>query len=396
MKTILLLITGSIAAYKTPDLVRQFRKTGVRVIPVVTKGGAQFVAPLALQAVAEEQVYGELFSLTDEAKMGHINLSRVSDAVLVAPASADFIAKMAYGLADDLASTAILAADKPVFIAPAMNPKMWQAKATQDNVAMLRQRGVRVIGPDNGMAACGEDGEGRMAEPAAIVRTLTDFLDVEGSGVLAGRHALVTAGPTYEAIDPVRFIGNHSSGKQGVAIAEALALAGAKVTLVLGPSAVIPSPLVEQVVRVTSAGEMQKAVEKALPADVAVFAAAVADWRVAKPAGDKLKKEKGAPALHFTANPDILMQVAGRKNGRPKLVIGFAAETRDVVKAAKEKRRRKGADWLIANDVSKDVFGSGSNTVHFITEKKTAAWPRMSKQAVAEKLVERIVDYFEE
>ncbi len=390
-KTILLIVTGSIAAYKTPELIRLLVKEGARVIPVLTKGGEQFVTALTLQTLAQEKTYSELFSLTDEAEMGHIKLSRMSDCVVIAPASADFMAKMAHGLADDLASTLVLASTKPVLCAPAMNPQMWAAQATQDNFKQLQQRGVRFIGPVSGDVACHEDGIGRMAEPADIVAAIQS--QFAHAGALKGKRVIITAGPTVEAIDPVRFISNHSSGKQGFAIAQALAQAGADVTLIHGPTAIMP-PHVKKTISVTSAQDMQKAVESALPADIAICTAAVADWRVKKVQGSKMKKGKAPLALALEENPDILASLSQHKK-RPRLVIGFAAETETLEKHAAEKLARKKCDWLLANDVSNGVFGADTNQILFLSSgKKPETWDRLSKSDVAEKLTKKIVSYF--
>lgn len=390
-KTILLIVTGSIAAYKAPELVRLLVKDGARVIPVLTKGGEQFVTALTLQTLAEEKTYSDLFSLTDEAEMGHIKLSRIADCVVIAPASADFIAKMAHGLADDLASTLLLANTKPVLCAPAMNPQMWSAAATQENVKTLRARGVQFIGPVSGDVACHEDGIGRMTEPADIFAAIKSH--VSNAGALKGRRVIITAGPTVEAIDPVRFISNHSSGKQGFAIAQALAQAGADVTLIHGPTA-IAAPHVKKTIAVTSADDMNKAVQAALPADIAICAAAVADWRVKQTQTQKMKKGKVLPTLVLEENPDILASLSQHKK-RPKLVIGFAAETEQLESHAKAKLARKKCDWLLANDVSKGVFGADTNTILFLTSgKKAETWDKLSKSDVAAKLTQKIVSYF--
>jgi phosphopantothenoylcysteine decarboxylase/phosphopantothenate--cysteine ligase len=391
-KTILLIVTGSIAAYKAPDLIRLLVKDGARVIPVLTKGGAQFVTPLTLQTLAEDKTYSELFSLTDEAEMGHIKLSRISDLVVVAPASADFMAKMAYGLADDLASTLVLANNKPLLVAPAMNPQMWAAAATQDNFKTLQKRSVQFVGPVSGDVACHEDGMGRMAEPAEIFESIK--AQFANSGALKGKRVIITAGPTVEAIDPVRFISNHSSGKQGFAIANALARAGADVTLIHGPTALTPSQSIKKTVSVTSADDMNKAVQSALPADIAICAAAVADWRVKKTQNNKIKKGNKLPALELEENPDILASISQHKK-RPKLVIGFAAETESLEKNAAAKLARKKCDWLLANDVSNGVFGADSNEILFLSSgKKPEKWNKLSKTDVAEKLTQKIVSYF--
>ena len=391
-KRILLVIAGGIAAYKVLELMRRLRERGADVRCVLTKAGAEFVTPLSVAVLSANEVYQDLFSLTDEADIGHIRLARDCDLVVVAPATADLMAKMAAGLADDLASSVLLATDRPVLIAPAMNPFMWQNPATQANLATLAARGIRRIGPNAGeMAERGEAGEGRMAEPAEILAAVEARLG--GGQPLAGLAALVTSGPTHEPIDPVRYIANRSSGKQGHAIAAALAEAGAAVTLVSGPSRERDPPGA-RVVHVETAREMLAAATAALPADIAVCAAAVADWRVASEAPDKLKKgEGGPPSLVLAENPDILrtLSVAGPK--RPRLVIGFAAETQAVIELATAKRIKKGCDWIIANDVSpaSGVFGGEANAVHVVDAGGVESWPRASKAEVAERLVRRIV-----
>lgn len=392
-RRVLLIITGGIAAYKSLELIRRLRDRGVRVRCILTRGGAQFVTPLSVAALSEEKVYQDLFSLTDESEMGHIRLSREADLVVVAPATADIMAKMAAGMADDLATTALLATDKPVLIAPAMNTFMWTHPATQDNLATLRRRGVRVVGPNAGDLACGEVGAGRMAEVPEIVAAVDAFFAADaGTKPLAGRRAVVTSGPTVEAIDPVRYIANRSSGKQGHAVAAALADLGAEVTLVSGP-VTLPDPAGVRVVAVESAREMLTACEAALPADILVCAAAVADWRV-EAAGQKLKKQPGGapPALVLSENPDILASLSRSGPQRPRLVVGFAAETESVVPHAVEKRRRKGCDWILANDVSPatGTFGGDDNTLHLITDSGVEDWPRLSKRAAADRLADRI------
>jgi len=390
-KSVLLVVSGGIAAYKALELIRLLRKEGAGVRCILTAAARQFVTPLSVSALSEEKVYGELFSLTDEAEMGHIQLSRSADLVVVAPATADLLAKLTHGLADDLASTALLATDKPVLAAPAMNVRMWQHPATQANLASLRQRGTLFVGPDEGAMACGEFGPGRMAEPAAILEAVEAFF-APAARPLQGRRALVTSGPTYEPIDPVRFIGNRSSGKQGHAIAAALAAAGAQVTLVSGPVA-LPDPPGVDVRRVETAAEMLEACRASLPADVAVCAAAVADWRVAASAPQKLKKGPGGPpALTFAENPDILATLSQPGPQRPRLVVGFAAETERVVEQATAKRLRKGCDWILANDVSPatGTFGGDSNLIHLIDARGSESWPVLSKAAVAERLAGRI------
>ncbi|WP_299781973.1 bifunctional phosphopantothenoylcysteine decarboxylase/phosphopantothenate--cysteine ligase CoaBC [uncultured Roseobacter sp.] len=388
-KHILLIIGGGIAAFKSLDLIRRLRERGASVTPVLTKAGEEFVTPLSVSALAGQKVYRDLFDLTDEAEMGHIQLSRVADLVVVAPATADLMAKMAGGLANDLASTVLLATDTPVLVAPAMNVRMWQHPATQRNLTTLLQDGVSVVGPNDGDMACGEFGPGRMAEPLEIVAAIEARV---ANGPLSGKRLIVTSGPTHEPIDPVRYIANRSSGAQGTAIARALAAQGAEVVFVTGPADVQPPGGVE-VIRVQTAREMQAAVEAALPADAAVFAAAVADWRVDGASTRKLKKSKdGLPRLEFAENPDILRQVAQMKKGRPGLVIGFAAETDDVVENATAKRARKGCDWIVANDVSEasGVMGGAENTVVIIDDSGTESWPTLSKSDVARRLAERI------
>ena len=387
-KRVLLIIGGGIAAYKALELIREIGKRGGTVRAILTKAGAEFVTPLSVASLSGEKVYTDLFSLTDEAEMGHIELSRSADIVVVAPATADLLAKMAHGLANDLASTALLATDKPVLVAPAMNVRMWQHAATQRNLATLKADGVQFIGPDEGVMACGEFGPGRMAEPLAIADAIERALSPVLQS-LAGKHVLVTSGPTHEPIDPVRYIANRSSGKQGHAIAAAAALAGAKVTLVSGPVA-IPDPAGVVTLHVETAAEMLAMVEKALPADIAVFCAAVADWRVAAQSGDKLKKtEAGPPALVLTPNPDILANIAHRTTDRPALVIGFAAETTHVLDYARGKLAQKGCDMIVANDVGGDngVMGGDMNTVHLVSKAGVESWPRLSKADVAERLV---------
>ena len=388
-KRILLIIGGGIAAYKALELIRLLSKAGASVVPVLTRAGEQFVTPLSVSAIAGARVHQELFDLTAEAEMGHIQLSRAADLVVVAPATADLLGKMATGRADDLASTLLMATDKRVLVAPAMNVRMWQHPAMQRNMALLAGDGVAVVGPDAGEMACGEFGPGRMAEPPAIVAAIEAMLS---AGPLAGRHVLVTSGPTHEPIDPVRYIANRSSGAQGTALAAALRDLGARVTFVTGP-ATVPPPAGVSVVRVETAGEMLAAVEAALPADVAVMAAAVADWRVANAGAQKMKKDGTgrAPALEFAENPDILAHVSQGAH-RPRLVVGFAAETEKVVEHATAKRARKGCDWIVANDVSPatGIMGGTENAVVLITGEGAEVWPRMGKDAVARHLAERI------
>jgi phosphopantothenoylcysteine decarboxylase / phosphopantothenate---cysteine ligase len=383
---ILLIVGGGIAAYKACELIRLLRGAGMSVRCVLTEGGAQFVTPMTLAALSEQPVHTSLWDLKDEAEMGHIRLSREADLVVIAPATADLMARMAAGIADDLATTLLLATDKPVLAAPAMNVRMWQHPATRRNVAQLRVDGVTVLEPDEGPMACGEFGPGRLPEPEAILAAIQAKLR---SGPLAGKHVLVTAGPTHEPIDPVRYIANRSSGRQGFAIAAALARQGARVTLVSGPVQ-LPTPPGVQRIDVETAREMATAVDAALPADAAVLVAAVADWRV-EPSGAKIKKQAdGPPALTLQENPDILAGLS-RDPRRPRLVVGFAAETENVVANAQAKLARKGCDWIVANDVSGDVMGGTDNTVHLVTAQSVESWDRSSKEAVAERLAQRIV-----
>ena len=397
-KRILLIVSGGIAAYKALDLIRRLRERGAAVRCALTRAGAEFVTPLSLAALSEDKVYTDLFSLTTESEMGHIRLSREADLLVVAPASADIIAKMAAGLADDIATTALLATDKPVMIAPAMNVRMWEHAATRANIATLERRGVLRVGPVPGDMACGEYGEGRMSEVPDIVAAIESFFATPtGARPLAGRRALVTSGPTREPIDPVRFIANHSSGKQGHAIAEALSRLGAETILVSGPVS-LPDPQGLSVVHIETARDMLHACEQALPVDVAVCAAAVADWRVKDARGQKIKKRNGKPpALALVENPDILKTLAtATGNRRPSLVVGFGAETEDIVKNAAEKRRRKGCDWLLANDVSPEsgTFGGDSNRLHLIREDGVEDWPKMSKADAATRLAQRVAEHF--
>jgi phosphopantothenoylcysteine decarboxylase/phosphopantothenate--cysteine ligase len=390
MQTVTLIISGGIAAYKALELIRLLKKAGYRVIPVLTRGGEQFVTPLSASALAEEKAHTDLFSLTDEMEMGHIRLARVADLVVVAPASADLIAKIAHGLADDLASTLLLATDKPVLVAPAMNPAMWASPAVQANIAALKKSGTMLFGPVAGETACGEEGMGRMAEPADLFEAIQNFFSRPGP--LHGKKMLVTAGPTLEPIDPVRFISNHSSGKQGYAIAEALLEAGADVTLISGP-VTLEAPKGARLVRVQTADEMLAAVEKTLPVDAAICAAAVADWKAQKTEDQKIKKASGVASLALTANPDILAHISQHKTKRPRLVVGFAAQTQDVAQEGAAKRARKGCDWLLANDVSGGVFGGEDNEVHFITAKTSKLWPLQSKKEVAKTLAGHIAAF---
>jgi phosphopantothenoylcysteine decarboxylase/phosphopantothenate--cysteine ligase len=406
---ILLVIGGGVAAYKALELIRRLRERGARTRVVMTRATKQFITPLSAAALSGDKVYDDLFSLTDEAEMGHIELSREADLVVVAPATADLLARMANGLADDLATTALLATDKKTLVAPAMNLRMWLHPATQRNVGVLRQDGILFVGPDDGEMACGEYGPGRMAEPLAIVAAIEAALakptglalpagvgrisGEKASGPLAGRHVLVTSGPTYEPIDPVRFIGNRSSGLQGHAIAQAAADAGARVTLVSGPVC-IPDPAGVQAVHVEDAREMLAAVQEALPADIFVAAAAVGDWRVAHFGAQKIKKSAGGPpTLALVENPDILATISRKSPARPALVVGFAAETEHVIENARDKLRRKRCDLILANNVAEGTgtFGGSANAVHLVTAAAVESWPKMSKQEVAQRLIERLV-----
>lgn len=430
---ILLVVGGGIAAFKVPELIRLLRQDGMAVTPVLTKAGAEFVTPLTLSALAETACHQELFDLTRESEMGHIQLSRAADLVVVVPATANLMARMAAGIADDLATTLLLATDKPVLIAPAMNVRMWEHPATRRNRRQLQQDGILFVGPGEGVMACGEYGDGRMAEPATILEAIRAQLGcpadapARGAGlpplllrddedpaeerplrlppeavvkmpsrrVLAGKHVVVTSGPTHEPIDPVRYIANRSSGAQGTAIAAALRQLGARVTFVTGPASV-PPPEGVDVVAVETAAEMREAVERALPADVAVMAAAVADWRVANARDSKIKKDGSGqiPALEFAENPDILAWISHLDDSRPALVVGFAAETDDVLAHATAKRLRKGCDWIVANDVhpSTGIMGGQENAVILITESGAEHWPRMAKTEVAGKLADRIAE----
>ena len=392
-KHVLLIVSGGIAAYKGLELIRLLRAQGCGVTCVLTTNAAHFVTPLSLQALSESKVYTDLFSLTDESEMGHIQLTRSADVLVVAPASADILAKMAAGLADDLASTLLLATDKPVLVAPAMNVRMWQHAATVANMALLTARGTHVVGPDEGPMACNEYGPGRLAEPPAILAAIQSMLSPNQP--LSGRRALVTSGPTHEPIDPVRYIANRSSGRQGHSIAAALAALGAHVTLISGPVSV-PDPAGVTMKRVESAREMLDACQAALPVDIAVFAAAVADWRVAGTSTGKIKKVPGAPppALELVPNPDILATIAQPGPKRPRLVIGFAAETSDLMANAQSKRERKNADWIVANDVSPatGIMGGEENVVHLITANGVEDWPRLAKHEVGRRLAARIAE----
>ena len=395
-KRVLLIVGGGIAAYKSLELIRLLAKDGIATRVILTKAGAEFVTPLSLGSLSGDKVYQDLFNLTDEAEMGHIELSRSADLVVVSPATADLMAKAANGLANDLASTTLLATDKPVLMAPAMNVRMWGHAATQRNVAQLRADGVTVMEPDEGPMACGEFGPGRLPEPQRIFEQIKAMLEGPTEfGRLSGFRAVITAGPTREPLDPVRFLSNHSSGKQGYAIAAALAKLGADVRLVTGPTQ-LAIPAGVTAVKVETALEMHKAVQANLPADIFVGVAAVADWRPATRATGKLKLKGGEEkvTLQLAENPDILKSVATRKKDRPRLVVGFAAETSDVEKHAKAKLTRKGCDWVIANDVSGDVMGGADNEIVLVSKGKVERWPRMGKSDVAQKLAERIAGAF--
>jgi len=396
-KTVLLIIGGGIAAYKTLELIRLLSKLGIGCRCILTRAAEEFVTPLSVASLSGDKVYTDLFSLTDEAEMGHIQLSRSADLVVVAPATADLMSKMASGMASDLATTALLATDKPVMIAPAMNVRMWQHPATQRNLQTLIGDGVMVVGPEDGDMACGEFGPGRLSEPEQIAKSINDFFEPDSAKPLRGRKILVTAGPTHEPIDPVRYIANRSSGKQGYAIADALAALGADVTLISGPTRLDANPNVT-LRSVESAQEMLLACEETLPVDVAVFAAAVADWRVNNEASQKIKKQAGAlPDLSLTENPDILATVSGSTSNRPALVIGFAAETENIVENGKAKLRKKGCDWIVANDVSVSTgtFGGEENQVFLLKGASAESWPKQSKQSVAKTLGTHISDFFQ-
>jgi phosphopantothenoylcysteine decarboxylase/phosphopantothenate--cysteine ligase len=394
-RRILLIISGGIAAFKSLDLIRRLRERGAMVTPVMTKASAEFVTPLSVSAMAGEKVFQDLFDLTSEAEMGHIELSRSADLIVVAPASADLIAKMAGGHANDLASTLLLATDTPVLVAPAMNLRMWSHAATQRNITSLKDDCINFVGPNEGDMACGEFGLGRMAEPLEIVTAIEEYFMAMGpANALAGRRVLVTSGPTHEPIDPVRYIANRSSGAQGSAIAKALIELGADVIFVTGPADVQP-PIGVHLIEVETAIQMLEAVEKEMPCDAAIFAAAVADWRVVDAPSSKIKKVNGQlPVLEFAENPDILARISNRTKTRPDLVVGFAAETEDVIANATKKRARKGCDWIVANDVSPEtgIMGGSENAVTLITSQGAQGWDRMSKSAVARQLAMKIAN----
>jgi phosphopantothenoylcysteine decarboxylase/phosphopantothenate--cysteine ligase len=392
-KRILLIVAGGIAAYKTPDLVRRLREKGASVRCVLTKGGEQFITPLTLSAVSGQPVHQDIFSLTEESEMGHIRLAKEADLVIIAPATADILARMAAGMANDLATTALLATEAPVLAAPSMNTRMWLHAATQANLVTLQGRGVRFVGPGEGDLACGDVGPGRMAEVMEIVAAVETIIN--GPRPLSGIKALVTSGPTYEPIDPVRFISNRSSGKQGHAVAAALAKLGAQVTLITGPVR-LPDPIGVETIHIESAREMLGAALGRLPVDVAVCAAAVADWTVSNASKEKRKKDAGGtpPTIELTPNPDILATLSERGSARPRLVVGFAAETEKLLEHAQTKLERKGCDWILANDVSpaSGTFGGDSNKIHLLSGHGVEDWPRMTKVAVAERLAQLIAD----
>ena len=389
IKNVLLIISGGIAAYKSLELIRLFVKNNIKVTTILTKGGSKFITPLSISGLSGEKVYEDLFSLKDETEMGHINLSRNADLIIVAPASANIIGRIANGLANDLASTVLLASNKKIYVAPSMNVEMWKSPFTQENIKKLKNNNIEIIGPDSGDLACGEEGSGRMTEPEKIYNAIISKkkkLNIK---------ALITAGPTYEAIDPVRFIGNKSSGKQGVAIAKSLYNLGAKVTLIIGPNNEnIPSGI--NVINIISAEEMLKEVKKIKNADIAICSAAVSDWKIDNPSKIKIKKSSSKPKIKLIANPDILASIAKRDINRPKLVIGFAAETNDLISNAQKKLKDKNCDWIIANDVLKnpDVFGGANNKITFITENKMEKWKKTNKNIIADKLAKKIEDFF--
>ena len=395
-KNILLVVSGGIAAYKSLELIRLLRKSGATINTILTSGGSQFVTPLSISALSENPVYTDLFSLKDESEMGHIRLSRIADLIVVAPASANTIAKLAYGLAEDLASTTLLAANKKILMAPAMNHMMWNYKATQDNIAELEKRGVEFIGPVEGDMACGEFGMGRMVEPETILSAIKNYFSEKP---LSGFKALVTAGPTYEPIDPVRFIGNRSSGKQGYAIAQALSEQGADVTLISGPTS-LAAPANVNLIKIETADDMYQSALKSLPTDIAVCTAAVSDWKVENASDQKMKKRASGetPMLHLAENPDILKAISNHEK-RPRLVVGFAAETENTLENAANKLKTKGCDWIIGNQVgekSNPVFGMDENEVIMVSSSQHEIWPRLSKQAVASRLVQKIISHMKD
>ena len=407
-KKVLLIISGGISAYKSLELIRELKVRNIKVRCILTKAGSQFVTPLSVEALTGDKVYQDLFSLTEKNEMGHIELSRDADLIVIAPATANIIAKMRAGIADDLATTALIATDKSVLIAPSMNVRMWEHASTQSNMMELQQRGINVIGPETGDMACGEYGVGRMSEPLSIAQKINEVL-LENKGMLqnqiitktkpmklVGRKAIVTSGPTKEAIDPVRYLTNHSSGRQGHAIAKALSEQGAETILISGPTQ-LPSPSGVTVKHVNSALEMLAACKEFLPADIVICAAAVADWRIANPNINKIKKNGELPVLELIENPDILLQISQLTKNRPYLVIGFAAETQDLIKNAQAKLSKKGCDWIMANDVSPETgtFGSEKNTIHIISKDGVEAWPTLTKEIIGQKISIRIAEFFD-
>ena len=393
-KKILLIITGGIAAYKSLELIRGFKEKDCDVTCVLTKSGSEFVTPLSIESLSENKVYTDLFNLTDEYEMGHIQLSRVADIILVAPATANIISKMAYGISDDLASTVLMATNKPVLVAPAMNVRMWMNNATQRNVITLKSDGIRFVGPVTGSMACGEYGEGRMTEPREVIKFTLEYLDTKNFSPLKNYSALVTSGPTREMIDPVRYISNESSGKQGHSIAKEIYELGAKTTLVTGPTS-IDDPIGPEIIKVKSADEMMDACESLLPTDIAVCAAAVGDYKISNASSEKIKKTGSSIHIELDENPDILKRISKRNSKRPKLVIGFAAETENLAFNAETKLKEKGCDWILANDISNgEIVGKDSNKVYFISSDEKMKWNAMSKINVAKKLSNKIVSYF--
>jgi phosphopantothenoylcysteine decarboxylase/phosphopantothenate--cysteine ligase len=407
-KKVLLIISGGISAYKSLELIRELKVRNIKVRCILTKAGSQFVTPLSVEALTGDKVYQDLFSLTEKNEMGHIELSRDADLIVIAPATANIIAKMRAGIADDLATTALIATDKSVLIAPSMNVRMWEHASTQSNMMELQQRGINVIGPETGDMACGEYGVGRMSEPLSIAQKINEVL-LENKGMLqnqiitktkpmklVGRKAIVTSGPTKEAIDPVRYLTNHSSGRQGHAIAKALSEQGAETILISGPTQ-LPSPSGVTVKHVNSALEMLAACKEFLPADIVICAAAVADWRIANPNINKIKKNGELPVLELIENPDILLQISQLTKNRPCLVIGFAAETQDLIKNAQAKLSKKGCDWIMANDVSPETgtFGSEKNTIHIISKDGVEAWPTLTKEIIGQKISIRIAEFLD-
>tara|TARA_B100000686_G_scaffold101382_1_gene108570 strand:- start:16723 stop:17916 length:1194 start_codon:yes stop_codon:yes gene_type:complete len=391
IKKILLIISGGIAAYKSLELIRIFTKNKIKVITILTSGGSKFITPLSISGLSGERVYDDLFSLKDETEMGHIQLSREVDALLVAPASANIIARTANGLADDLASTVILASNKPIYFVPSMNVEMWKNPITQNNIKQLKLNNIKIIGPESGDLACGEEGDGRMSEPEKIYKSIISYYKKKKLNI----NALITAGPTYEPIDPVRFIANKSSGKQGIAIAKSLDKLGIKVSLIIGPNnETIPSSI--KVINIITAKEMFNSVKKIKNADIAICNAAVSDWTIKNPSNTKIKKNTKNPKINLTNNPDILKSIAKRKKNRPKLVIGFAAETNNLIINATKKLKEKECDWIIANDVLKDpdIFGGEKNKITFISNNGIEKWKKTSKNNIAEKLSNKILEFF--